>query len=133
MMPFSPRYTVIFSLLFQDSTAATTSAGGVQSIIDLHWRSSSTSPAGEERSSLLSKHITPLLRDLEQVHSFDVRSDVRYFAPLAFEPTRKSGGEGGGEMVVIEEEQLKAFVNDADWNLGASHARTTPCQLSLTT
>ena len=49
---------------------------------------------------------------MKELHRFDVESQIQYFAPLAVQRTLAEGG------AIIEEDQLKAFVNSADWNLG---------------
>lgn len=57
-------------------------------------------------------HIYPLVRSLKDIHHFDVETQVQYYAPLAIERTMTDEG------AIIEEDQVKAFVNSADWNLG---------------
>jgi len=49
---------------------------------------------------------------------------VQYFAPLAVPLHRDEGREGAH----VEEHDLRAFVNNAEWNLGAS---SLPPSLSL--
>ena len=56
----------------------------------------------------------PLLQSLRDLHSFDIETQVQYYSPLLVERTL-AGGQSGS---IIEEDQLKAFVNSADWNLG---------------
>ena len=61
------------------------------------------------------EHVLPLLQSLRDLHSFDIETQVQYYSPLLVERTLTDGQSGS----VIEEDQLKAFVNSADWNLGA--------------
>ena len=58
--------------------------------------------------------MAPLLASLGPVHEFTVETQVQYFAPLAVELHRKDGEEG----TYVDEADLRAFVNNAEWNLG---------------
>lgn len=58
--------------------------------------------------------VAPLLASLAPVHEFTVETQVQYFAPLAVELHRKDGDEGA----YVDEADLRAFVNNAEWNLG---------------
>jgi phosphatidylinositol glycan class S len=49
------------------------------------------------------------------LHNFTFETQIQYFSPLAIELHRD---EGAGTLV--EENDLRAFVNNADWNLGES-------------
>lgn len=55
----------------------------------------------------------PLLTSLKELHNFDVETQVQHFAPLAIQKTVNEQG------TIFEEDQLKAFINGAEWNLGA--------------
>jgi len=57
-------------------------------------------------------HIFPLVQSLKDIHHFDIETQIQYYAPLAIERTLTDEG------AIIEEDQVKAFVNSADWNLG---------------
>lgn len=57
-------------------------------------------------------HIDPILDQLSPLHNFTVETQIQYFSPLTFEPVEENGTR------VVEEDQLKAFVNSAEWNLG---------------
>lgn len=98
---FASRYKLVFSLLNED-----VGTGGVKD-----W----------EVTPALEKHVLPLLQSLRDLHSFDVETQVQYYSPLLVERTPADGQSGS----VIEEDQLKAFVNSADWNL-ASAVSTDP-------
>lgn len=58
--------------------------------------------------------VVPLLASLAPIHEFTVETQVQYFAPLAVELHRKDGEEG----TYVDEADLRAFVNNAEWNLG---------------
>ncbi|CDR44852.1 RHTO0S10e01794g1_1 [Rhodotorula toruloides] len=90
---FSPNYKVVLSLLNQDA-----SQGGAV----LTWGA----------PSLIRQHLRPLLKTLAPLHNFTFETQIQYFSPLAIELHRD---EGAGTLV--EENDLRAFVNNADWNL----------------
>lgn len=64
-------------------------------------------------------YISPLLNSLSKLHRFDVETQIQYFAPLLVE--RHVTAEGA----IIDEDQLKAFVNSAEWNLGTRQCMTS--------
>ncbi|KPV75322.1 uncharacterized protein RHOBADRAFT_14433, partial [Rhodotorula graminis WP1] len=97
VVKYSPHIKLVFSLLNQDSAA-----GGAV----LSWNA----------HELLSRHIRPLLSSLAPLHNFTVETQVQYFAPLAVPVHREQGREGAH----VEEHDLRAFVNNAAWNLGPS-------------
>lgn len=57
-------------------------------------------------------YIEPTLRQLSQLHNFTIESQVQYHAPLAFEPQEVADG------FRVDAEDLKVFVNSAEWTLG---------------
>jgi hypothetical protein len=72
------------------------------------------------------EHIRPLLFALRPLHNFTVETQVQYFSPLAFEPA--ASDDGGW---TVSQDQLKTFVNSAEWSLCQSRCRfiqfeTTP-------
>lgn len=75
-------------------------------------------------------HLAPLLSSLAQLHTFEIETQIQYFAPLSVKLRRDEAEVG----TAVLEEDLKAFVNTAGWNLGTPLAwpRATPCR-SLTT
>ncbi|GAA5825799.1 hypothetical protein JCM11251_000374 [Rhodosporidiobolus azoricus] len=98
VVKFSPQYKLVFSLLNQDS-----SAGGAVLDWDIH--------------SLLATHIQPLLSSVAPVHNFTIESQVQYFAPLSVELHEDVGREG----TCVVEDDLRAFINSAEWNLASGH------------
>ncbi|GAA5856029.1 hypothetical protein JCM9279_003381 [Rhodotorula babjevae] len=96
VVKYSPHIKLVFSLLNQDSAA-----GGAV----LSW----------DAPELLSRHIRPLLSSLSPLHNFTVETQVQYFAPLAVPLHREEGREGAH----VEEHDLRAFVNNAEWNLAS--------------
>ncbi|GAA5861588.1 hypothetical protein JCM3774_002637 [Rhodotorula dairenensis] len=91
---FSPRYKLAFTLLNENSAT-----GGAV----LSW----------DAPSLLADSVAPLLASLAPVHDFTVETQVQYFAPLAVELHRTDGVDG----TYVDETDLRAFVNNAEWNL----------------
>jgi hypothetical protein len=51
------------------------------------------------------------------LHSFEIETEIQYFAPLSIVMRPRAGGETGVE---VDESELRAFVNPAEWNLGSS-------------
>ncbi|KDE06579.1 hypothetical protein MVLG_03075 [Microbotryum lychnidis-dioicae p1A1 Lamole] len=96
MAKFSPTYKLVFSLLNEDS-----SSGDAL----LEW----------QIHSLLKRHVEPLLSALEPLHKFTIDTRIQYFAPLTI-PVQTIDGEGSW----IVEDDLRAFVNNADWKLPTS-------------
>ncbi|GAA5906018.1 hypothetical protein JCM6882_003537 [Rhodosporidiobolus microsporus] len=96
VVKFSPHYKLVFSLLNQDS-----SAGSAVLDWDVH--------------TLLSTHIRPFLSSLSPLHNFTIESQVQYFAPLAVNLHEEDEKEGA----YVEEDDLRAFVNSAEWNLAS--------------
>ncbi|GAA5909268.1 hypothetical protein JCM8208_005627 [Rhodotorula glutinis] len=96
VVKYSPHIKLVFSLLNQDSAA-----GGAVLSWDAH--------------ELLSRHIRPLLSSLSPLHTFTVETQVQYFAPLAVPVHHEEGREGAH----VEEHDLRAFVNNAQWNLAS--------------
>ncbi|GAA5860984.1 hypothetical protein JCM8547_007997 [Rhodosporidiobolus lusitaniae] len=97
VVKFSPHYKLVFHLLNQDS-----SSGGAV----LDW----------EVDRLLHKHIRPFLSSLSPLHNFTLESQVQYFAPLSVDLHEWEEMEG----TLVEENDLRAFVNNAEWNLASS-------------
>ncbi|SCV71177.1 BQ2448_2765 [Microbotryum intermedium] len=96
MAKFSPTYKLVFSLLNEDS-----SSGDALLEWDIH--------------HLLKRHIQPLLSALQPLHNFTIDTSIQYFAPLAI-PVQTLPGQGSW----ILEDELRAFVNNADWKLPTS-------------
>lgn len=59
--------------------------------------------------------IHPILRKLQALHNFTIESQVQYFAPLAFEPSRLDTEQS----YVLTREQLSVFINSEEWTLGS--------------
>ncbi|BGP31866.1 GPI transamidase component [Rhodotorula toruloides] len=90
---FSSHYKVVLSLLNQDA-----SQGGAV----LTW----------DAPSLIRQHLRPLLSTLAPLHNFTFETQIQFFTPLAIELHRDKGAG-----TLVEENDLRAFVNNADWNL----------------
>ena len=48
------------------------------------------------------------------MHAFEIQTQIQYFAPLSINLHAVDGKEGK----FVSEEDLKAFINPAGWNLG---------------
>jgi Phosphatidylinositol-glycan biosynthesis class S protein len=65
------------------------------------------------------EYLSPVLSQLSILHNFTIESQVQFHAPLAFEPPQ-SLSERDERRYILGEEELKMFVNSADWTLGQS-------------
>jgi phosphatidylinositol glycan class S len=70
------------------------------------------------RAFLLTRlgHISPVLRSVAALHNFTVESQVRLHGQLAFEPIRS--GSDAEPVHGLTQDDLKVFVNSAEWSLG---------------
>jgi phosphatidylinositol glycan class S len=64
----------------------------------------------------------PTLKQLRELHNFTIESQVQYYGPLAFEPPRATQPDGS-EYYALGSDELKIFVNSAEWSL---------CRVSVT-
>ena len=64
---------------------------------------------------LLSGHLSSLLHRISVLHNFTIESQVRYHAPLAFEPHHVGLDNEG--IYGLTQDDLKVFVNSAEWTL----------------
>ncbi|KAI0318516.1 phosphatidylinositol-glycan biosynthesis class S protein-domain-containing protein [Amylostereum chailletii] len=96
---YAPRYRLSFTLLNEDATSGKAIAG---------W----------DIQRAISRHMSPVLRRMSQLHNFTIESQVHFHSPLAFDPVLVSDGEGTAHGLV--EDDLKVFVNSAEWSLASS-------------
>jgi hypothetical protein len=66
---------------------------------------------------ICSGYILPTLKQLRGLHNFTIESQVQFYGPLGFEPPRATHSDGS-EYYALGEDELKMFVNSADWSLG---------------
>ncbi|KAI9458637.1 phosphatidylinositol-glycan biosynthesis class S protein-domain-containing protein [Lactarius psammicola] len=96
---YSPRYRLSFTLLNEDAAAGRAVVG---------W----------DVAKMISRWIAPILEQTSELHNFTIESQIRFHAPLAFEPRALSNGE---DMIHgLTQEHLKVFVNSAEWTLASS-------------
>ncbi|GAA6010753.1 hypothetical protein JCM11491_002930 [Sporobolomyces phaffii] len=96
VVKYSPEYKLVFSLLNENA--------------------SSPEPVlGWDIDHLLRRHLKPLLTSLEPLHNFTIESQVQYYAPLAVDLQTTDHEPGAW----VQEDDVKAFVNNAQWNLAA--------------
>ncbi|GAA99413.1 uncharacterized protein L969DRAFT_86660 [Mixia osmundae IAM 14324] len=96
VVDYAPRYKLVYSLLLQETDA----------------------PSDWPIQSML-RNTLPLLESLNVLHNFTLETQVQSFAPLTFEPLDGTAADGEAHHI-IEEYQLKAFVNTAEWNLATA-------------
>ncbi|KAG8963152.1 GPI transamidase component [Tulasnella sp. 419] len=96
---YSGRYRLAFSLL--NENAATGAAA-----------------RGWDVNGALERYIQPTLMELGVLHNFTIESQVQFHAPLAFSPHQAHGDSING--YVLDDDQLKVFVNSAEWSLASS-------------
>lgn len=65
-------------------------------------------------------HVDPVLAHVAHLHNVSITTNINYFAPLAVPVHPLDGGTG----VAVDEDDLKAFVNSADWSLRPSLVHT---------
>lgn len=112
---FSPSSTRIRRLAARCSTGRSTHFSAVRLHVTVPLQTTPDQPHHTE-------HVRPLLSSLSPLHNFSIESQVQYFAPLAV--NLNEGEDAVGTHV--EEEDLRAFVNNAEWNLGASCLAANP-------
>ncbi|KAM0752222.1 hypothetical protein T439DRAFT_324288, partial [Meredithblackwellia eburnea MCA 4105] len=95
VVKFAPAYKLVFSLMNEDS-----SSGGMV--------------GGWDIENLIKTHIQPLLTVLGPLHRFSIETQVQYFAPLSINIHLTDQGS------LIDADDLRAFVNPAEWNLASS-------------
>ena len=61
-------------------------------------------------------HLSPVLAQLSELHNFTIESQVRFHAPLAFEP-QSTTSDDEGPVHGLTPEDLTVFVNSAEWTL----------------
>lgn len=64
-----------------------------------------------------------MLEELSVLHNFTVESQVQYHAPLAFTPHPVAVGDE--TAFELDQDQLKTFVNSAEWSLGKRYCFRT--------
>ncbi|KAH9061068.1 phosphatidylinositol-glycan biosynthesis class S protein-domain-containing protein [Lactarius vividus] len=95
---YSPRYRLSFTLLNEDAAAGKVVVG---------W----------DVAKMISRWISPILEQTSELHNFTIESQIRFYAPLAFEPRVLSNGED--VVHGLTQEHLKVFVNSAEWTLAS--------------
>ncbi|KAH9171332.1 phosphatidylinositol-glycan biosynthesis class S protein-domain-containing protein [Lactarius sanguifluus] len=95
---YSPRYRLSFTLLNEDAAAGKVVVG---------W----------DVAKMISRWIAPILEETSELHNFTIESQIRFYAPLAFEPRTLSSGED--VVHGLTQDHLKVFVNSAEWTLAS--------------
>lgn len=77
-----------------------------------------------EPRSELTDSLLPTLKTFDRLHTFDIETHTQYYAPLTEEvQQRHDHSKGTDEKTILSSEDLKAFVNSAQWSLGQFHRR----------
>ncbi|KAF8591320.1 hypothetical protein K439DRAFT_1611324 [Ramaria rubella] len=97
---YASNFRLSFSLLNEDASAGDAVLG---------W----------DLEAAIDNYIYPVLSQLEVLHNFTIESQVQFHAPLAFDPP-KSISSVNECHYLLREEDLKIFVNSADWTLASS-------------
>ncbi|KAF8524289.1 phosphatidylinositol-glycan biosynthesis class S protein-domain-containing protein [Hysterangium stoloniferum] len=97
---YSSKFRLAFSLLNEDASAG-------------------DSVVGWDIESAIDQYLSPVLSQLTILHNFTIESQVQFHAPLAFDPPEAVSPSGEPEFTLSEEE-LKIFINSADWTLASS-------------
>lgn len=61
-------------------------------------------------------HLYPILTQLNRSHNFTIESQVQLHAPLAFDPPSDIS-PAGEACYLLGEDELKIFINSAEWTL----------------
>ncbi|POV94758.1 hypothetical protein PSHT_16044 [Puccinia striiformis] len=61
-----------------------------------------------------------LLASLSPLHNLTCQTQILQHSPLSFEPTKITNQVDNLDTFVVEQDELNAFINDADWNLASS-------------
>ncbi|GAA5999289.1 hypothetical protein JCM5350_005600 [Sporobolomyces pararoseus] len=96
VVKYSPHYKLVFSLMNQNSSL-------------LSW----------EIDQLLHQHFKPLISSVSSLHNFTIESQIQYYSPLTINLQRDPQAEEETTSSWIREEDVKAFVNNAEWNLAS--------------
>lgn len=113
VVKFASTYKLVFSLLNQDATKG-------DAILDWEIQKLLNSvllvcqypvKTLELIVDCFIAHIRPLLTSLAPLHTFTIETRVQYFAPLSVSV------EKNGNASIIKEDDLRAFVNPAEWNM----------------
>jgi Phosphatidylinositol-glycan biosynthesis class S protein len=134
VVKYAPRYKLIFSLMIQDATQKGSAIAwevdkALRGVYEMEHRTFVTAVPTDLLGRTI-EHIQPLLYALGPLHNFTVETQVQFFSPLTFEPTASDQGW------IINQGQLKTFVNSAEWSLcrwqrpmAMSKAHLTPLSL----
>ncbi|EIM89154.1 uncharacterized protein STEHIDRAFT_53681 [Stereum hirsutum FP-91666 SS1] len=97
---YSPRYRLAFTFLNEDAADGNAVVG---------W----------EVEKSISHHLSSILDQLSELYNFTIESQIRFHAPLAFEPQAVANSDGN-EVHGLTPEDLTVFVNSAEWTLSSS-------------
>ncbi|KAI9628272.1 hypothetical protein KEM48_011717 [Puccinia striiformis f. sp. tritici PST-130] len=65
-------------------------------------------------------YLEELLASLSPLHNLTCQTQILQHSPLSFEPTKITNQVDNLDTFVVEQDELNAFINDADWNLDLS-------------
>lgn len=119
---YAARYRLAFSLLNEDSSVGDFAYDwdidrAIHSELFDHKIMDNTQPQH------LKEYLSPTMNELSVLHNFTIESQVQYHAPLAYELPSVNSSEKQMEYE-LGPDQLKTFVNSAEWTLGVITSAT---------
>jgi phosphatidylinositol glycan class S len=127
VIKYSSQLKLVFSLLNEDCTqSGFIRSWSIKHAIERQLFKQSISPINRASKLIYEEflffcflvYLEDLLASFAPLHNLTCQTQILQHSPLAFEPTVVANGDQA--TYVVEQEELKAFINDADWNLGAS-------------
>lgn len=79
---------------------------------------------GWEIKESIGDHLSPVLTSLSPLHNFTFETQILHYSPLTSQPTElhemsDNPTKEKQKLFIIEEDDLKAFINEADWSLAS--------------
>ncbi|KAH9823408.1 phosphatidylinositol-glycan biosynthesis class S protein [Melampsora americana] len=79
---------------------------------------------GWEIKESIRDHLSPILTNLSPLHNFTFETQILHYSPLTSQPTElhqmsDHPKKEHQKLFIIEEDDLKAFINEADWSLAS--------------
>lgn len=127
---YAPKYKIAFSLLYQEPDLTVEAPDLRVPIARKRFVQQSLAFFLRHAAQVLirsrTEHILPSLQPLESLHAFDVETHVQYHAPLSIALRRTSSEKLQANQTILSPDDLKAFVNQAQWSLGGRHSPLLP-------
>jgi phosphatidylinositol glycan class S len=105
VLKYSKEYQIIFSLLVEDP------GHGI-----IQW----------DIEQAVQDYVHPLLKSFENITEFQVSSQIQNYASLPISPREE--GKGYDHKYVLTSNELKQFINSAEWNFASVVSNKSPIQ-----